>query len=76
LDAEIQDPLDGWLNASGDDVQHLNEAAAQVDLTPELRRRWFGDSMLQQPVHIADLQRASIVDHCACSSHGPLHLAS
>jgi hypothetical protein len=24
--------------------------------------RWFGDALLQQPVHITDLQRASVVD--------------
>jgi hypothetical protein len=35
---------------------------AKVDLTTELLRRWFGDAMLQEPMHIADLQRASVVD--------------
>jgi hypothetical protein len=39
-----------------------NETMAKVDLTAELLRRWFGDTMLQQPLHIADLQRASVVD--------------
>jgi hypothetical protein len=27
-----------------------------------LLRRWFGEAMLQQPVHITDLERASVVD--------------
>ncbi len=35
---------------------------AKIDLTPEILRRWFGDALLQQPLHIADLQRASAVD--------------
>lgn len=40
----------------------LKEGLAKVDLTAEILRRWFGDAMLQQPMHIADLQRASVVD--------------
>ena len=61
--AEIHALLEGWREAFGDaPVQHLNESAAKVELTPELLRRWFGDAMLQQPVHITDLQRASVVD--------------
>ena len=40
----------------------LSEGSAKVDLTPELLRRWFGEAMLQQPVHITDLERASVVD--------------
>lgn len=39
-----------------------SEFSAKVDLTPELLRRWFGEAMLQQPVHITDLERASVVD--------------
>jgi hypothetical protein len=55
--------LEGWRNAFGDTLgSHVNEAAAKVDLTPELLRRWFDDSMLQEPVLIADLQKASVVD--------------
>ena len=41
---------------------HANELAGRVVLTPEVLRRWFADAMLQQPVRIADLQRASVVD--------------
>jgi hypothetical protein len=39
-----------------------SEFSAKADLTPELLRRWFGEAMLQQPVHITDLERASVVD--------------
>ncbi|MDM0084569.1 DUF4062 domain-containing protein [Variovorax sp. J31P179] len=61
--AEIRDLLDGWRNAFADaQGMHVNERAAKVDLTAELLRRWFGDAMLQLPMHIADLQRASVVD--------------
>jgi hypothetical protein len=41
---------------------YANEAAAKVNLDVEVLCRWFGDSMLQQPIHIADLRRASVVD--------------
>jgi hypothetical protein len=52
-----------WYQAFGDQLgQHSHERAAKVDITPELLRRWFGDAMLSQPVQIADLQRASVVD--------------
>ena len=61
--AEVHELLGGWRTAFGDAPGlHANEAAAKVDLSPELLRRWFDDAMLQQPVHIADLQRASVVD--------------
>jgi hypothetical protein len=60
---EINDLLQHWYAAFGDSLgQHANEAALKVVLTPEILRRWFGEAMLQQAVHIADLQRASVVD--------------
>jgi hypothetical protein len=64
VDTEIHELLDGWRNAFGDPpgTHAANEAAAKIDLTAEVLRRWFGDAMLQQPMHIADLQRASVVD--------------
>ncbi|MGA8728938.1 MAG: DUF4062 domain-containing protein [Terracidiphilus sp.] len=63
LQIEIHELLDGWRAAFGDlPGQHYMESAAKVDLTPALLRRWFKDAMLQQPVHIADLERASVVD--------------
>jgi|GEM_PF-967825 len=62
--AEIDSLLECWRTAFNDPVGlwPSNEAAAKVDLTPELLRRWFGDALLQQPVRIADLQRGSVVD--------------
>jgi hypothetical protein len=63
VSAEIQDLLGGWNQAFSDAPgNHPNESRVKVDLTPVLLRRWFGDAMLQQPVHISDLQRASVVD--------------
>jgi hypothetical protein len=63
LGCEIRELLDGWRAAFGDAPgTHVNEETAKVDLTAELLRRWFGDAMLQQPMQIADLQRASVVD--------------
>jgi uncharacterized protein DUF4062 len=60
---EIVALLDSWKTAFEEDPgSHAKEQAVKVDLTPELLRRWFGDAMLQQPVHIADLQRSSVVD--------------
>ena len=41
---------------------YYDEVNAKVDLTPEVLRRWFGDTMLAQPLEIADLRRASAVD--------------
>ena len=61
--AEIHDLLECWYGAFGDSLgNHRNELAAKVKLTPEVLRRWFADAMLQQPVRIADLKRASVVD--------------
>jgi Domain of unknown function (DUF4062) len=63
IQIEIRELLDGWRIAFGEQQGgHHQETAAKVDLTPELLRRWFKDAMLQQPVHIADLERASVVD--------------
>ena len=63
LQREIEVLLGAWREAFGDPPgQHNMEMSAKVDLTPALLRRWFKDAMLQQPVHIADLERASVVD--------------
>lgn len=63
LDVEIEDLLQLWEKTFGDAPYNpANESTAKIDLTPELLRRWFREAMLQQPVHIADLQRASVVD--------------
>jgi hypothetical protein len=61
--SEFEGLLNAWASAFTDKRgQYLNEMAAKVDVTAELLGRWFGDSMLQQAVDIADLQRASVVD--------------
>ena len=61
--AEIRALLEGWRKAFGDTLNsHANETKAKVELTAEILRRWFGDAMLQQPLPITDLQRASVVD--------------
>lgn len=61
--AEIKALLEGWRDAFGDTVgNHDKEREAKIDLTAEILRRWFGDAMLQQPMQIDDLQRASVVD--------------
>ncbi len=39
-----------------------DERAMKIILTPELLRRWFGDTMLQQPVRVSDLSRATVID--------------
>ena len=63
VETEIQELLDGWRTAFGDPPgMHANELMAKIDLTAEVLRRWFGDAMLQEPMHIADLKRASVVD--------------
>lgn len=63
MNDEIQALLEGWRNSFKDAPgTHTNEERAKVDLSAELLRRWFGDALLQQPMQIADLQRASVVD--------------
>ena len=56
VDQEINQVMSEW------QVAMPSERSAKVDITPELLRRWFGEAMLQQPVHITDLERASVVD--------------
>ncbi len=63
LDDEIVQILNIWGKAFRDsEGSAANENIAKVDLTADLLRLWFGDAMLRQPVRIADLQRASVVD--------------
>jgi hypothetical protein len=60
---EVHEILESWRDEFGDFLSnHTNEEKVKVDLTAEVLRRWFGDAMLQQPMQIADLQRASVVD--------------
>ena len=54
---------EGWARAFGPRTDpHEAERKVKVDVSADRLRRWFGDSMLQQPVEIADLKRASVVD--------------
>jgi hypothetical protein len=63
VEIEVRELLDGWRKSFNDPQgTHVNESAAKIDLTAEVLRRWFGDAMLQEPMQIADLQRASVVD--------------
>jgi Domain of unknown function (DUF4062) len=63
LHVEIEALLQAWERAFSDaPYSSTNEAEAKIDLTPELLRRWFREAILEQPVHIADMQRASVVD--------------
>jgi hypothetical protein len=61
--ADIQSEMEGifalWQQVIGDGAQ---EQSAKVDVTADLLRRWMGEAMLQQPVRIADLAQASVVD--------------
>ena len=59
IQAEMNAVFELWRQVIGDPVQ---EQAVKVDVTADLLRRWMGDAMLQQPVRIADLAQASVVD--------------
>src|SRR5208337_3958951 len=56
-ESEMEAVFSIWSRSFGD-----KESASKVDVNQELLRRWFGDAMLQQPVIIGDLARASVVD--------------
>jgi hypothetical protein len=58
INSEITELLNLWKA----EFQNNDERPEKVDLTPEVLRRWFGEAMLQQAVHITDLGRASVVD--------------
>jgi len=58
VDQEINLVMAEWQGALG----AQSERSIKVDLTPELLRRWFSEAMFQQPIHITDLERASVVD--------------
>ena len=63
INVEINEIINAWYEVFADSLgNHHNEEAAKVDLTAELLRRWFGDSMLKEPLRISDLRRASAVD--------------
>ncbi len=63
LEREITEIIELWRKSfeiAGKPEQ--NERAMKIILTPEQLRRWFGDTMLQQPVRVSDLSRATVID--------------
>jgi hypothetical protein len=61
-DAEMTAVFALWTAAFGGPDARQQEEATKVVLTADLLRRWFGDAMLQQPVHILDLSRATVIE--------------
>jgi hypothetical protein len=59
IHSEMDAVFDLWQKVIGDPAQ---ERSVKVDVTSDLLRRWMGNAMLQQPVHITDLAQASVVD--------------
>jgi hypothetical protein len=62
VNAEMKAVFDLWTAAIGGPKSRQNEDEAKVVLTPELLRTLFGDAMLQQPVYVSDLARATVID--------------
>ena len=61
--SEMNEVFKLWMEAFGGGANaRKHEESAKFVLTAELCRRWFGDAMLQQPVHVVDLARATVVD--------------
>ncbi|MDH4155047.1 MAG: DUF4062 domain-containing protein [Nitrospira sp.] len=61
-EAEMTAIFSLWKIAFGGSEAKQQEEAAKVILTADLLRRWFGDAMLQQPVRVLDLSRATVVE--------------
>jgi hypothetical protein len=51
-----------WTKAFGEPNAREQERAAKVVLSADLLQNWFGDAMLQQPVYVSDLSRATVID--------------
>jgi hypothetical protein len=64
LHAEMGAVLTLWKAAFGGEEAKARETeqATKVEFDEPLLRRWFGDAMLQQPVRLDDLARASVID--------------
>ncbi len=62
VDAEIKAVFALWKEAFGGSDPKKQEENIKVVLTVDLLRRWFGEAMLQQPVHVLDLSRATVID--------------
>jgi hypothetical protein len=61
-DAEMTAVFALWTAAFGEPDARQREEAVKVVLTADLLRRWFGDAMLQQPVRVLDLSRATVIE--------------
>jgi hypothetical protein len=63
LSAEVETSVGEWERFFGDaPYTPIHEGTLKTEVTTELLRRWFKDTMFHQPLRIADLQRASVVD--------------
>ena len=62
VDEEMTEVFGLWKSAFGGANARQQEEAVKVELTADLLRRWFGDTMLQQPVRVTDLSRATVID--------------
>ncbi len=63
LELELTEIIKLWREAFGAEADSMQkEKAMKITLTPNVLRRWFGDTMLQQPVRISDLSRATVID--------------
>jgi hypothetical protein len=60
--AEMKAVFELWAAAFGGDNARQHEDDAKMVLTTELLRTLFGDAMLQQPVYVSDLARATVID--------------
>jgi hypothetical protein len=61
-EAEMTVVVDLWTEAFGGPDARQQEEAAKVVLTADLLQNWFGDAMLQNPVYVSDLSRATVID--------------
>jgi hypothetical protein len=51
-----------WKAAFGGPNARQQEESAKMVLTADVLRSLFGDAMLQQPVYVSDLGRATVID--------------
>jgi hypothetical protein len=61
-DAEMSAVFELWTAAFGGPNARQQEESAKIVLTGDVLRSLFGDTMLQQPVYVADLGRATMID--------------
>jgi hypothetical protein len=60
--AEMEAVFGVWMKAFSGPNAIRQEVVAKVVLTADLLRDWFGDAMLQHPVYVSDLSRATVID--------------